>query len=563
MISVSGKKWEEIKVNKRILDKIKIENNFSDIEAKIIISRNFDQEEIYSINNQLEISNPFLNVHDFSKCFNTLNNVILKKGKILIIGDYDVDGSVATALMIKFLNYLNYPCDFYIPDRVKDGYGASLKLIKNLIKNKPNLIIMLDCGSNSNETVDYLNNIKIDTIIIDHHDIYYPYPKTDNLINPKKKCTYNLFNYLCSTTLTYFFIDFFFREKKIANNFRNNLIYVLLATVCDVMPLRKLNRIIAIDVFKNFDINKNNIFKEIYKITNKKNFLNINDLGFLIGPILNSSGRIGDSSKPTKLLISNNLEEQNKLIDELILLNQKRKKIEEKIISDIDLNKIQRSNDSVIVLNLNNINEGLIGIIASRIKEYFNKPTIIFTKIGNISKGSARSTDNFNIGKYIKLAIDKKIILSGGGHNLAAGVIIENGKINIFSKFLNTQYELMNKTYNFKQFLSKISLRSINLDFFNDINKLAPFGSGNPNPLFLIENLKIIKTMIIKNKYINCVLKSLDGKSINSISFNFLESKISETLLNYKKEIKIIGQINQNLWNSKKNLQINIVDVII
>ncbi len=563
MISVSGKNWEEIKVNKRILDKIKIENNFSDIEAKIIISRNFDQEEIYSINNQLEISNPFLNVHDFSKCFNTLNNVILKKGKILIIGDYDVDGSVATALMIKFLNYLNYPCDFYIPDRVKDGYGASLKLIKNLIKNKPNLIIMLDCGSNSNETVDYLNNIKIDTIIIDHHDIYYPYPNTDNLINPKKKCTYNLFNYLCSTTLTYFFIDFFFREKKIANNFRNNLIYVLLATVCDVMPLRKLNRIIAIDVFKNFDINKNNIFKEIYKITNKKNFLNINDLGFLIGPILNSSGRIGDSSKPTKLLISNNLEEQNKLIDELILLNQKRKKIEEKIISDIDLNKIQRSNDSVIVLNLNNINEGLIGIIASRIKEYFNKPTIIFTKIGNISKGSARSTDNFNIGKYIKLAIDKKIILSGGGHNLAAGVIIENGKINIFSKFLNTQYELMNKTYNFKQFLSKISLRSINLDFFNDINKLAPFGSGNPNPLFLIENLKIIKTMIINNKYINCVLKSLDGKSINSISFNFLESKISETLLNYKKEIKIIGQINQNLWNSKKNLQINIVDVII
>ncbi len=161
------------------------------------------------------------------------------------------------------------------------------------------------------------------------------------------------------------------------------------------------------------------------------------------------------------------------------------------------------------------------------------------------------------------MAIDKKIILSGGGHNLAAGVIIENGKINIFSKFLNTQYELMNKTYNFKQFLSKVSLRSINLDFFNCINKLAPFGFGNPNPLFLIENLKIIKTMIINNKYINCVLKSLDGKSINSISFNFLESKISETLLNYKKEIKIIGQINQNLWNNKKNLQINIVDVII
>lgn len=563
MISVSGKNWEETKINKRILDKIKIENNFSEIEAKIIVSRNFDHEEIYSINNQLKISNPFYNVDDFSKCFQTLNNVMFNKGKILIIGDYDVDGSVATALMIKFLKNLNYPFDFYIPDRVKDGYGASLKLIKNLVKSKPNLIIMLDCGSNSNDSVDYLNDSKIDTIIIDHHDIYQPYPNTENLINPKKKCTYNLFNYLCSTTLTYFFIDFCLKKKKITNNFSTNLIYVLLATVCDVMPLRKLNRTIAIDVLNNFDINKNNIFKQIYKISNKKNLLNINDLGFLFGPILNSTGRISNSSKATKLLITNNEEEQNKLIDELILLNQKRKNIEDKIINDIDLNKINKNENEVIVLNLNNINEGLIGIIAARIKEYFNKPTIIFTKTGNISKGSARSTDNFNIGKYIKLAIDKKIILSGGGHSLAAGVTIENDKINIFSKFINSQYNLIYKTYNLKQFISKISLSSVNLNFFNSINKLAPFGSGNHNPLFLIENLKVFKTSIIKNKYINCVLKSLNGKSINSISFNLFDSRISEILLNYKKEIKIIGQINQNLWNNKKTLQINIVDVII
>ena len=341
------------------------------------------------------------------------------------------------------------------------------------------------------------------------------------------------------------------------------MIYVLLATVCDVMPLRKLNRTIAIDVLKNFDINKNNIFKQIYKISNKKNLLNINDLGFLFGPILNSTGRISDSSKAAKLLITNNEEEQNKLIDELILLNQKRKNIEEKIINDIDLNKISKNDDEVIVLNLNNINEGLIGIIAARIKEYFNKPTIIFTKTGNISKGSARSTDNFNIGKYIKLAIDKKIVLSGGGHSLAAGVTIENDKINVFSKFINSQYHLICKTYNFKQFISKISLSSVNLNFFNSINKLAPFGSGNLNPFFLIENLKVLKTSIFKNKYINCVLKSLEGKSINSISFNLLDSRISEILLNYKKEIKIIGQINQNLWNNKKTLQINIVDVII
>ena len=563
MISVSGKNWEEFTFNKRIIDKIKIENNFSDVVAKIILSRNFDQSEIYSINNEIEINNPFYNIDDFKKCYQTLNNILSDNGKILIIGDYDVDGNVATALMIKFLEHINYPCDFYIPDRVKDGYGASLKLIKNLVKKKPNLIIMLDCGSNSNESVEYLNNNKIDTIIIDHHEIYQPYPNTQNLINPKKECLYNSFNYLCSSTLTYFFIDFFFKKKNIKSNFNTNLIYVLLATVCDVMPLRKLNRTIAINVLKNFNITKNNIFNQIYKINKKRNLLNINDLGFLFGPILNSSGRIEDSSKATKLLITNDTEKQNKLINELILLNQKRKNIEEKIINSIDLNKIDKMNQEIIILNLNNINEGLIGIIASRIKEYFNKPTVIFTKSGNISKGSARSTDNFNIGKYIKLAIDKKIILSGGGHSLAAGITIKNDKIDIFAKFINSQHKLTYKTNNLKKFISKISLNSVNLNFFDSINKLAPFGSNNVNPFFLIENLKVIKSSIIKNKYINCVLKSLNGKSINSISFNLFDSKITEILLNYKKEIKIIGQINQNLWNNKNNLQINIIDVII
>ena len=210
MISVSGKHWEEINVNKRLIEKIKSEQNISELIAKLIISRNFDETEIYSIKNDVDLLNTFLNNSDYNECFRTLEEVVDNNGKIQIIGDYDVDGIVSTCLFIKFFQFIKYPYTFYITDRVQDGYGASLKLVKKLITNKPDLVIMLDCGSNSHDAIKHLNKNNIKTIIIDHHEIFKPYPKTKNIINPKKECLYSNYDYFCSATLTYFFIDYFF-----------------------------------------------------------------------------------------------------------------------------------------------------------------------------------------------------------------------------------------------------------------------------------------------------------------------------------------------------------------
>ena len=213
MISVSGKHWEEINVNKRLIEKIKSEHNLSELIAKLLVSRNFDETEIYSIKNEVELSNPFLNNPDFNECYKTLEKTIDNNGKIEIIGDYDVDGIVSTSLIIKFFQILKYPYTFYIPDRIQDGYGASLELIKKLTVNKFDLVILLDCGSNSFKAIEYLNKKQIKTIVIDHHEISKPYPKTKNIINPKKECLYSNYDYFCSATLTYFFIEYFFKKK--------------------------------------------------------------------------------------------------------------------------------------------------------------------------------------------------------------------------------------------------------------------------------------------------------------------------------------------------------------
>lgn len=563
MKSVSGKYWEESKINQRVFEKIKSENNFPDIINKLILLRSFNKEEIFTINNKIKLINPFFKIKDFENSYKALKETIEKKGKILIIGDYDVDGIVSTALFIKFLKILNYPYDFYIPDRLKDGYGASLKLIKKLIKKKPNLVIMLDCGSNSKDSVDLLNLNGIKSFIIDHHEIYKPYPKTKNLINPKKECDYKNFNYLCSASITFFFIDYFLNKEKLKNDFNQNLIYVLLATVCDVMPLRYINRIIAKNILQNFNFNKNYFFKKLFEISKINRSLNIEDLGFLIGPMINSSGRIGNPNKAVNLLTATENDLVDKLIRELIELNKKRKDIEENIIKSLDFSKINNKNTNVIILILNSVNEGLIGILASKIKEYFNKPSIVFTQSGNYLKGSGRSTENFNMGQLIKLGIDKDIIKHGGGHNLAAGLLIEKNKFNKFKDYMNLSYKKIIKDNNIKKYVSKITLSAVNQNFYNELSLMEPFGSNNQNPVFLIENVTIVKSAIIKNKFVSCILGSKINKSVNAISFNLINSEISKYLLNYKKEIKILAQIKQNTWNNKKTLQLNILDVVI
>ena len=561
MISVSGKDWEEKKFNKRITDKIKIDNNFSELVARQIVSKNFNADELYLINNNLELKNPFTQKKDFLNAVNLLDNSVQNNEHICIIGDYDVDGCTSTTLIVKLLKKIKASYSYYIPNRFEDGYGSSLNLVKKIIKKKPNLIIMLDNGSSSTEAINFLNIRKIKSIIIDHHEIYNPYPKSNILINPKKKCDYSNFNYFCSATLTYFFIDLYIKKKKLNISFSDNLFLVLLATISDVMPLRKINRIVAKKVLLKINLKKNYFFNKVFEIKKIKKPIQIDDFGFLFGPILNSAGRLDDANIIVKLFTSNNRDEIDQIINKLILLNEKRKFIENSILQTINFKKIKFDPNSVIILEKNNISEGLIGIISSKIKTYFDKPSIVITKSANIYKGSARSTENFNVGKLIKKTLDLNLIESGGGHNMAAGFTIKKDNLSSFKKFI---YEYANNKIlpTKSHYLSKISFNTLNQLFLSDLRKLEPFGEGNQSPLFLVENIKVVKTKILKKNLMTCYLKNNSGKILPAISFNLFEHDISYHLTNNKNQLNLIVQLAENFWNNKKNLQILIIDIL-
>jgi single-stranded-DNA-specific exonuclease len=215
MISVSGKKWTEQKVNKNLVEKFKQDYGFGDILSKLIISRNYDSSEIYGINNKQKLKNIFKDDKDFQKSSQILIEAIDNNENICILGDYDVDGTCATSLLVRYFNHINQKHFFYIPNRIEDGYGASKKLFQKLILKKPKLIIMVDCGSTSNEAIDYLNKNNIKSIIIDHHEINKPYPKSNSVINPKKASNKKESSLLCATAITYFFIEYYYSKNKI------------------------------------------------------------------------------------------------------------------------------------------------------------------------------------------------------------------------------------------------------------------------------------------------------------------------------------------------------------
>ena len=564
MISVSGKNWIEHKVNKNSVEKIKQDYKFNEILSKLIVSRNFDDDEINNINNDLKIINIFKNNNDFKEASKILINCIKNNEKICILGDYDADGTAATSLLVRYFNYIKQPHFYYIPDRVKDGYGATKRLFQKLILNQPKLVIMVDCGSTSNEAIDFLNKSKIKSIIIDHHEINKPYPGSNVIINPRKNITRNEESYLCATSLTYFFLDYLI--KTIGSDFKinNYLIFVLLATVCDVMPLRKINKIIASNVIKGFKINDNAIFKFIFEQLNLNKKLSIDDLGYLIGPIINSGGRLGFSNYGVELLTTDNLKLIKKRSIELIKLNEKRKLLEQNILDQIDYEKINKNNNKVIIYYNANLNEGLIGIIAARLKDYFNKPSIVITRSNNILKASARSTSNYNIGSLVKLLIDKKIIENGGGHNMAAGFSVKKNKLKSLDQFIQKDYSYKNLDTNLSyKYESEVSASIINTKFIYEINKLGPFGNHNFMPIFMIRNVKIIKSIIVNKKHISSIVKPNTGSSFKSICFNSVNTQVGNYLLSYKKQIDIIGEINENIWNNKKIIQLNIKDLVL
>src|SRR6056300_2014502 len=325
------------------------------------------------------------------------------------------------------------------------------------------------------------------------------------------------------------------------------------------MPMRGINKILSKKLLLESDINENFVLKNIVKYLNIKKKLELYDFGYKIAPLINAAGRLGNANQIVELFTTKSNNRILEILENICKLNNQRKLIEKKILDDLELEKFNDEN-GILFIYKPNLHEGLIGIIASRIKEYFNKPCVVLTNSNNILKGSARSTTDFNIGELIQKSCKLGITLNGGGHNLAAGASLKKTKLDHFKKYINEIYN--NKITQSKNlYTSIISIKSINKEFYKSIDILGPFGNKNPIPIFLIQNVKFIKKNIIKNRYVGCFIKK-DRSIFKSISFNHLNSKVSYEILNSNNDFDVLDKIRYNKLNNKSSIGLEIIDII-
>ena len=576
-LSISGKKWTYKKYDSNYITFLKENYYLDEITAKLLSIRNINKDYIASflkpsIKNL--IPNPNI-LKDMERTTKRILKSINSKEKIGIFGDYDVDGASSTALIGNYFKMIKQDFEIYIPDRKLEGYGPSINSFKKLINKNVSLIITVDCGTMSFEAIEYANKNKIDVIVLDHHQSEIQLPKAYSIINPNRLDDKSKLNYLCAAGVCFMTLislnshlrkQTWFSKNKIQEpNLLNFLDLVSLGTICDVVPLVGLNRAIVKQGLKIISLKKNLGLKTLIDLCKIETKPSTYHLGYVIGPRINAGGRVGKCSHGANLLLNNNPKESFQIASELEKYNSDRKKLEKDLLN-IVLNTInKKNNDPVLVLCGDLWHEGIIGIIASRIKEKFNKPTIIISLDNKIGKGSARSIVGFDIGAVILSAIQNNILIKGGGHKMAGGFSIEKNKIEKFKEFIIKRFKgKWDKTY-FKDNLyidSSISTSALNINFYQKIEKLSPFGSGNPEPKFILENVKVIRSSVVGDSHVKSLLISKDGSTIKTISFNAYETDLGQFLLNNRTNtFNIVGKLSLNEWKGEKNVEFIIDDI--
>lgn len=497
---------------------------------------------------------PYL-MKDMEKAVVRINNA--SSEKIMILGDYDVDGTTSTSMLYTYFNHRNYDLIYYIPDRYKEGYGVSLESIDYAKDNKISLIITVDCGIKAVNQVEYANSKGIDVIICDHHLPDIKVPKAYAVLNPKQSdCTYP-FKDLCGCGIAYKLITAHNLKSENKLNIRSLLDFVALATVSDMMPLIDENRVMVFHGLKEINNNPRLGLRNFLKSNNNK--VDESKISFNIGPRINAAGRMKNGKIIVDLLVEEDPNKAMSLSNEVEFLNSKRRATEKDVFENV-VEKIDHSKYSNIIYG-KNWSTGVLGIVASRIIEKSYKPTIIITDFDQeLLTGSVRSVSGFDV--YDALVKCEKYLYQFGGHKFAAGVKIEKSKLNLFSEhFEKTVKETVNENmfqrkhkYDLEVSFSDLSIENVKI-----ISRMSPFGLENKRPIFRSNNCKIVDDLKFVGKESQIVKSYIMDSSNTKLPFISFIKK--DELVNLKSSFNVLFTTSINSYSGKDQVEIIIKEI--
>ncbi|WP_238858867.1 single-stranded-DNA-specific exonuclease RecJ [Clostridium sp. YIM B02569] len=536
----------------------------SELVSRLIVNRNIISDEMIRsyINPDFDKFHEAREMKDLEKSVDILREKIKAQNKIRIVGDYDVDGVISIYILYSALKRCNANVDYEIPDRIKDGYGINMNIIKQAKEDGVDTILTCDNGISAIDQIKYAKELGITVIVTDHHDI--PFVEKENnvrefislsadaVVNPKQsECNYK-FKQLCGAGVAFKLVEVLYEtfniDKKECYKF---IEFLAIATVCDVVDLVDENRIFVKKGLELINSTTNLGLQELIReceLTEKT--LSVYHLGFIIGPCINASGRLDSAKRGLKLLLSDDEEEAVRLAKELVKLNEDRKDMTMKGV-EAAVEIIEKSgmiNDKVFVIYIPDIHESLAGIIAGRIKEKYNVPTLVITKAEHGVKGSGRSIEEYNM--FEELIKCKDLLEKFGGHPMAAGFSLKEENIDEFRRRLNENTILKDEDLLRKVTIdSVLPLDAINYDVINDLERLEPFGKSNSKPLFAEKNINLLRATILgKNRNVlKLKLKTRMNKALDAIYFGDIEKFEEEVSSKYGNEEL------QKLYNGEYN----------
>lgn len=577
-ISLGGKIWRLNQVDESACYRLAEAQNLPVYLAQILLSRGIEFDEAQNfLNPKLQnlMPDPYV-LKDMQKAVERVADALENGEKIGIIGDYDVDGATSVSILKKFFNYLDLNPIIHIPSR-EEGYGPSEVAFAKFKQNDIRLVITIDCGTTAFDVLNEASKSGFDIIIIDHHEAEVVLPKVFALVNPKRldeENPYKYLQYMSAVGVGFLFLVGINRElrkrgiyeKKQAPDLLAFLDLVALGTVCDVVPLKGLNRAYVKQGLKVMSKLENIGLKNLMAVSGVNNAPTSYTLGFVLGPRINACGRVGNADLENVLLCSQNEAEAKSLAEKFNLFNTERKEIENYVL----LQAIEQIENKPLKYPIafvygNDWHQGVIGIVAGKLRERYNVPAFVMSIEADEVKGSARSIDGLDLGALIISAKEKGIITGGGGHLMAAGFSLKEEQIPQFEKFVGEYVEEKlgkEKTVAVLPIDCALSLNAVNYDLCEKIDLLEPYGAGNPEPIFVFKNVNIVKPQIIGNGHIKCFLTSALGANVKAICFNCADNEIGKALLDNKGEIfDVAGYIKTDNWMGRKSVQIIINDI--
>ena len=513
---------------------------------------------------------------DCEKAARRLAEAIRRGANVAIFGDYDVDGAASSALMYRFLAHFGVKAEIYIPDRIFEGYGPNAGAINQLIDNGAQLIVTVDCGSTSHEALDAAKARNIDVVVIDHHQVTHALPHCHALVNPNREDDLSGQGHLCAAGVVFLVLVATLRllreagDKRIlAIDLLQWLDIVALATVCDVVPLKGLNRAYVVKGLVAARHQGNAGLAALFRKAGLSGPVTPYHFGFLVGPRINAGGRIGDAALGSRLLTLDDAGEAETIAQKLDELNRDRQAMEAAMLQEAEAEAFAEYGDgqgaSVIVTARDKWHPGIVGLLAARLKEKFKRPAfaIAFDPSGR-GTGSGRSINGFDMGRMVRAAVDEGLLVKGGGHAMAAGLTVEREKLGALRSFFTERAEktvanlVANETLKID---GAIGASGATLDLIDRLETAGPYGSGHSQPVFAIPAHRLRDVRTVGEKHVKVTLEAMDGARLDGIAFRAADTALGNLLLNSRgANLHVAGSIGADHYQGSRRIQLRVSD---